>query len=171
MNRLKFLLWLVPVFLLGVGCAATRKPVSKEEKPEVKLVEDFDPMTLTDDDFIVTPRYKEPRPGEKYTFARADSTHPVPGDSGNVKMIHIQGYRIQVGAVTNQEDAVELRRQAMLNFGDANVYLIFEPPYYKIRVGDFERRRDAESFQKKAVKLGYRDAWIVRTVIEKKVRQ
>ena len=47
------------------------------------------------------------------------------------------------------------------------IYIIFELPNYKLRVGNFVNRKEAESFQKKIVRLGYRTAWIVPTMIEK----
>ena len=40
-------------------------------------------------------------------------------------------------------------------------------PNYKLRVGNFVNRKEAESFQKKIVRLGYRTAWVVPTMIEK----
>ena len=47
------------------------------------------------------------------------------------------------------------------------IYIIFELPNYKLRVGNFVNRKEAESFQKKIVRLGYRTAWVVPTMIEK----
>ena len=46
------------------------------------------------------------------------------------------------------------------------IYIIFELPNYKLRVGNFLNRKEAESFQKKIVRLGYRTAWVVPTMIE-----
>ena len=50
---------------------------------------------------------------------------------------------------------------------DKKIYIIFELPNYKLRVGNFLNRKEAESFQKKIVRLGYRTAWVVPTMIEK----
>ena len=47
------------------------------------------------------------------------------------------------------------------------IYIIFELPNYKLRVGNFLNRKEAENFQKKIVRLGYRTAWVVPTMIEK----
>lgn len=49
---------------------------------------------------------------------------------------------------------------------DQKVYIIFELPNYKLRVGDFINRKEAENIQKKIVQLGYRTAWVVPTLIE-----
>ena len=50
---------------------------------------------------------------------------------------------------------------------ETQTYIIFELPNYKLRVGNFLNRKEAENFQKKIVRLGYRTAWVVPTMIEK----
>ena len=150
------------------GCASTQNGVQQDEQQDKNatgIVEDFDPATLGDIEFVVAPKFgkeQKTRGAEQYL-----TTGDKENITGEEKILKIPGYRVQVGSMTNQGDAAEIQREAMLQFEDANVYLEFEIPYYKIRVGDFELRNDAEDLQKKAVGLGYSDAWIVRTIIEK----
>ncbi len=152
------------------GCASTQNSVQQDEqqdKNDIGIVEDFDLATLGDIEYVVEPKFgkeKKASGAERYLNLGENKLNPTVEET-----INVPGFRIQVGSMTNQEDASEIEREAMLQFEDANVYLEFETPYYKIRVGDFEHRRDAEDLQKKAVGLGYSDAWIVRTTIEKKV--
>ena len=152
------------------GCASTQNAVQQDEqqdKNDTGIVEDFDPATLGDIEYVVEPKFgKEQKASgaERYLNPGENNQNP----SVEEEIINVPGFRIQIGSMTNQEDASEIEREAMLQFEDANVYLEFETPYYKIRVGDFEHRHDAEALQKKAVGLGYGDAWIVRTTIEKK---
>jgi hypothetical protein len=46
-----------------------------------------------------------------------------------------------------------------------SVYVDFEAPNYKVRIGDFIDRKSAESLQKGLVQMGYNSAWILRTRI------
>ena len=46
------------------------------------------------------------------------------------------------------------------------IYIIFEAPNYKLRVGDFLDRDDAELMRMKLVSSNFPSAWIVRTKIQ-----
>lgn len=172
MKRSFFVLLLFSFFF---GCATTQKSTAPSNQgkaePEMKPVEDFDPVKLKDDDFVIPAKVNDfVVTGKKQTeSSNAVTTATI--DSGAVKTVQVRGYRVQIGAFRNQEDAEKVRREAMLNFENANVYLIFEPPNYKIRVGDFESRRDAEGLLQKAISMSFKDAWIVRTLVEKKVKK
>ncbi|HDL17466.1 MAG TPA: SPOR domain-containing protein [Bacteroidetes bacterium] len=163
------------IFSFFFGCATTQKskaPVNRDKaEPETQILEDFDPVELKDDDFVVPAKVNDfVAPGKIQT----EYPNAVPfanADSGEVKTVRVRGYRIQIGAFKNQEDAETVHREAMLNFENDNVYLIFEPPNYKIRVGDFEARRDAEGLLQKAISMGFKDAWIVKTLVGKEVRK
>lgn len=173
MKRIEIVVFMIILFVFG--CSSTQKTIKQEQqnlkKPNIKMVEDLDPVTLTDDDFVIKPKFEDPKPVNNVNYFQKDSTVSVESDSEMVKIINVRGFRIQIGQVINEEDAGEIRREAMLTFENANVYLIFDAPNYKIRVGDFEKRRDAEKLQDKAISLGYKDAWIVPTMIEKEVIQ
>ena len=47
-------------------------------------------------------------------------------------------------------------------FGDT-VYTDFETPLYKLRIGNFQNRKDAEEAVESISKMGAKDAWIIRT--------
>lgn len=61
----------------------------------------------------------------------------------------IDGYRIQI-FMESGNDAVEHANQVMEEFKakyvDTPIYLIFGQPYYRLRVGDFRTRLEAEKF-------------------------
>lgn len=153
-----------------MGCAASKNTVQQDppqDKNSSGIVEDLDPASLGELEYVVEPRLErqQKKPGVEQYLTPGQTE----GDTSGVEeIIKVPGFRVQIGSLSNQVDAGEIQREAMLQFEDANVYLEFEIPYYKIRVGDFEVRNDAEELQKKAVGLGYSDAWIVRTIIEKK---
>ena len=75
-----------------------------------------------------------------------------------------EGYRVQVLATRYFERADSLA-VLMKNTVSDSVYVDFEAPNYKVRIGDFIDRNSAESLQQDLVKMGYNSAWILRTRI------
>ena len=76
----------------------------------------------------------------------------------------VQGYRVQVFVSSNRENAQKIKVEAEEIFPE-RVYVPYDAPYYKVRVGDCLTRREAELLLEKAVRHGYRDAWVVRTLV------
>ncbi|MEE9168667.1 MAG: SPOR domain-containing protein [bacterium] len=169
-----FHLCMILLFWLHLSsCAGTKETALQEEKPEEPapsgIIEDIDPMSLEEIDFTVESNLNvEAESSEAYRYLTADRDDST--GATEEKLQKQPGYRVQIASVAIQEDADEIQLEAILEFEESEVYLIFETPYYKIRVGDFVIRRDAEALQEKAVELGYGDAWIVRTIITPKTK-
>ena len=75
-----------------------------------------------------------------------------------------EGYRVQVLATRYFERAESLA-VIMKNTVSDSVYVDFEAPDYKVRIGDFIDRDSAESLQQELVQMGYNSAWILRARI------
>ena len=75
-----------------------------------------------------------------------------------------EGYRVQVLATRYFERADSLA-VIMKNTVSDSVYVDFEAPNYKVRIGDFIDRDSAESLQQELVQMGYNSAWIFRARI------
>ena len=86
--------------------------------------------------------------------------------SSNEEINLIKGYRVQIVISQNEQELQDVKIEIEKSI-DEQTYIIFELPNYKLRVGNFLNRKEAESFQKKIVRLGYRTAWVVPTMIEK----
>ena len=78
-----------------------------------------------------------------------------------------EGYRVQVLATRYFERADSLA-VIMKNTVSDSVYVDFEAPNYKVRIGDFIDRDSAESLQQDLVQMGYNSAWILRSRINSK---
>ena len=76
----------------------------------------------------------------------------------------MEGYRVQVLATRYFERAHSFAI-VMKNTVSDSVYVDFETPNYKVRVGDFIERESAESLQQNLVQMGYNSAWILRSRI------
>lgn len=81
--------------------------------------------------------------------------------------INLSGFRIQIYNSTGKEardEANEVRNKFMNTFSDVKAYLIYQPPYFKIKVGDFRTKPEAYLLYKKVLEQ-YPTAYIVQDKI------
>ncbi len=76
----------------------------------------------------------------------------------------VPGYRVQIFASNTNDGAEKIASDARFKFTE-RVYVEYDPPYYKVRIGDYQNRSDAEILREKAKNLGFADAWIVQTEV------
>ncbi len=77
----------------------------------------------------------------------------------------INGYRIQLLATTSAAEADSFETE-IRKFIQDKIYIIFEAPNYKVRMGNFLHRSNAQRSLDEIHAIGYRQAWVVRTRIE-----
>ena len=82
--------------------------------------------------------------------------------------IIIEGFRVQLLATKEASKAEQLQKGLLGNLNQ-NIYIVYEAPNYKVRIGDFIDRRKAENLRKEMIKEGYTSACIIRTRIKPKV--
>ena len=83
--------------------------------------------------------------------------------------IIIEGFRVQILA-TNQLPKAEMLQKELSSILNQKVYIVFEAPNYKVRVGNFIDRSKAENFRQEILKKGYSSSWIIRTRIEPQIQ-
>jgi hypothetical protein len=160
----KNMVFIVPVVFL-LSCSTSRFGWKSEPEPtrkEVKTsqyVEDFDPGSLNDDDInpaldkAILQSAKQAKPNPP----------PIPAEKTTAETI-VNGYRIQLMATKDEDRANEMKKQAIMKF-DEKVHLVFETPYYKIRVGDCVTDKEARDLREKAVQKGFTDVMVVRSKV------
>ena len=77
----------------------------------------------------------------------------------------VRGYRIQVATSQDENDLIDIKEKLELTIKE-KIYIKFELPNYKLRIGNFDSRKKAEAYRNKVIQLGYRSAWVVPTLIE-----
>jgi len=77
----------------------------------------------------------------------------------------VKGYRIQVAISQDENDLIDIKEKLELTIKE-KIYIKFELPNYKLRIGNFDSRKKAETYRNKVIQLGYRSAWVVPTLIE-----
>jgi hypothetical protein len=85
----------------------------------------------------------------------------IPKDSLILEEETILGFRIQISSTANIDDAGSVKAAAQSLFTTDTVYVVYDPPVYKVRVGDFTTRLDANQRLSSMQEGGYPDAWIV----------
>ena len=61
---------------------------------------------------------------------------------------NISGFRIQVVISNEFEECQQSRKELQKLFPDQKTYIVHEFPFYKLRLGNFRTRKDAESYIK-----------------------
>ncbi len=145
--QIKYVLNRIPYIILIIIILFPISAQSQEWQFEVDSLRDDGPIVP----MVINPLIDGILPEIDYS----DYTNGI--DSSKV----INGFRVQVLSTKNGEIAEDLRMEliSQINY---NVKLIFEAPNYKVRVGAFTDRQDAERLRKQLYRLGYRRAWIVR---------
>jgi hypothetical protein len=85
----------------------------------------------------------------------------------NKKYPVVQGYRIQI-LMASGNDALDITEEAktifLEKYPNTPAYLTFDEPDYRVRVGDFRTRLNAEKFLDK-INRKYPGAWVIQDYI------
>jgi hypothetical protein len=85
----------------------------------------------------------------------------IPKDSLVVQEEVGQGFRIQIFSSSNVDETTLMKNLALEKLVGDSIYVVYDAPVYKVRVGDFVNRYEANQRLPEFVEKGYRDAWIV----------
>lgn len=158
MKRLTLLLCLGALASLGCLQPAVRPdgpaqaPADSLSRP-VAQDESFDPLRLPEDELLVAPRAEW----------ETTSLEAAPEAEAEVRPVSASGdFQVQLLATGDRELAEDLRLQALLLFPGEPVEVVWDPPNYKVRVGDEVARESADELKRQALRLGYREAWVVK---------
>ena len=73
------------------------------------------------------------------------------------------GFRVQIFSSSTRGSAENAQMQARVQLARDDVFIEFEPPYFKVRVGNFQTRNDAKILLEEVTEKGYETAFIVQT--------
>ena len=138
------------------GCGA-QKEAARESTPapgaELRAFEaDFNPSSL------------DPEPGTPAKASRPDSSAVADGPATDLLPAQVEtalGFRVQVFSTTNIDEASAKKTELEEAIPHERVYLEYDPPTYKIRVGNFLNRYDADRFVRYLADKGFAGAWAV----------
>ena len=164
-------------FLLLASCSGPREVADKPPAPEVTLadVETFD---------------AEPYQIEQAPQRSFELTHRVPrslmepadssAGSRSKSLVVRSGYRVQIFSGETKSNADERLQQALTWWDNEGqgldgtdslfsetlpIRIVYNAPYYKVRIGDFVDRQTAQQ-SLKLIRKRFPDAWIVPDQVE-----
>lgn len=155
---MKYLLVVVGLFL--VGCTGSKSVTKQDSHSDTKYDESFDPLTLDDNDIEFPSILTD-------VNTKDNDTSLNNKDDITAFQKEVNGFRVQIIATQDLEKATLLEEEAKSQFSinGNKTYLVFEAPLYKIRLGDFTTRNQADELKIQALKYGYREAFIVRSKV------
>ena len=171
MKRLANICSVLTALGLVIGCAKPPAQSPEQVAEPVSVTADargFDPLELPRDREIVPS--KAVRAGSitgQQALIDADQVAPEDSTVANVAIpepeidrLNSQAYRVQLYTGRVYGEARAAARVAEEIF-DQTVYVDYEVPNYKVRVGSFADRDRAIDYQQKARTAGYTNAWVV----------
>lgn len=78
----------------------------------------------------------------------------------------IPGYRIQIHFSNEREKAKEVKTKFLTKYPDMGAYESYEQPNFRIRVGDFRTKLEAQAQLKELIQNGFSSAFVVTDEIQ-----
>lgn len=73
----------------------------------------------------------------------------------------VPGFRVQVLTTQTLGKAIQVKAEADSLLPNYNVYIVYDSPYYKVRIGDFRARYEANQAVPYIAGHGFPNAWLV----------
>ncbi len=159
------------VILLGCSASTSSRYETKEEKKTETKSSEETKKEVTED-FDITPYETEiniQAPPIGTDKLPPDVWYGYKVDTASVLQRKIigttDGYRVEVISTDDIEEANRVRAEIYEKTARKEVYVIFEPPFYKVKAGDFTTKSDANDFKFKLNQLGYTEAKVVQETV------
>ncbi len=146
-----------------------KEVVIKDKETEVEIAEDFDftpyrtKLDIPKKEISIPIITSTPKSEIWYGYndAEIDTSSFL-----NKKIIDkVPGYRVLLHTTDNLEEANNLRSEIYFNIAQKEVYVVFDPPFYKVMVGDFIKYSEAKDLSFKMNQLGYTESRVVNETV------
>lgn len=77
-----------------------------------------------------------------------------------------KGYRVQVISTNSRDQAFRIKTELLSRFPDQKTYTSYQSPLFKVRIGNFIKKEDAEQFRKTLNRFYPQGVYVVEDVIE-----
>ncbi len=159
------LVLVVALLTVLTGCQGSfNRKAGEESAVRAERIED-DPLGLAADFAVVPGHAKAATAADSATGKTTGAVDKVPAVGAAATTGRVESYRIQLFTSKTYQPAMTELNIAREVF-DQKVWLDYEVPYYKIRVGDFADRESAEKYVPAAVEAGYSNAWVVKVNLD-----
>ncbi len=176
---MKFLPYIFNLFFLAIiflfySCGtSTGSRYSKERTPPENSKKEVPLSKKYPEDFNLSGYHAEINIPRTVKKSNPDSTGlwygyrstPDNSDTTQTPVKTMPGYRVQLMITDNLDDANNVRSQVYFKTNQKAAYVVFDPPFYKVEVGDFKNMADAKSLCFQLKQLGYSDARVINETI------
>ncbi|MES2649476.1 MAG: SPOR domain-containing protein [Bacteroidota bacterium] len=77
-----------------------------------------------------------------------------------------KGYRIMIMNTNNRDVAYKTRAEVLRYYPEHNVYMAYQSPYYKIKMGDFLKKADADKFKRELTSMFPQGTFVIQDIIK-----
>ena len=77
-----------------------------------------------------------------------------------------KGYRIQIVSTSNRDQAFKMKADLLTRFPEQKSYALFQSPNFKVRIGNFLKKADAEKFKLQLLKIYSTGVFVVEDAID-----
>lgn len=77
-----------------------------------------------------------------------------------------RGYRLLVINTNKRDEAIAAKTKVYTYFPDLKAYLIYQSPYFKVKVGNFRDREEADEYRIQLAKFFPKGVFIINDIIE-----
>ena len=168
MNSPKYLLFLsliqtISLFLSGCGAVSiddryAKRTYESQKSEKSGNIFDFSPYSTIPSFCVSKPKLQQNAGTYWYSYTERANDN----EKATVKA---QGYRVQVLSTDNFDEADNLKLDIYSKLHITPVYVLFESPYYKVKVGDLQESNLAYDLSFKLKQLGYKNTRIVQDSI------
>ncbi|MEO0288273.1 MAG: SPOR domain-containing protein [candidate division WOR-3 bacterium] len=124
--------------IVFAGCTKKAKTTQPTQQPSVVVIEE-------------EPKVKQPQ---------LEIVEEKPAETPVTMQTTVNEYKVQIFATYDEAKAYKVRDEAKAKFTE-DVYVEYIPPYYKVRIGHFKTKEDADRFRDLVKDKGYSDAFTV----------
>ena len=145
------------------ACAAPARKDSGIEDKRLLGEKAFDPLGFAGDDSVITGKFADRLDYlEKKNETSIDLDSLTRNSPGPAKIDTVL-YRVQIYTTKSFDDAQEYLNTVKRLFPEG-VFVEYQIPYYKVRVGEYHSAAEGEAFLDKVKQLGFENAWLVRII-------
>lgn len=77
-----------------------------------------------------------------------------------------RGYRLLVINTNKREEAIAAKTKVYTYFPDQKAYLLYQSPYFKVKVGNFKERKEADEFRQLLNRYFPKGVFVIHDIIE-----
>ncbi len=77
-----------------------------------------------------------------------------------------KGFRLMIINTNKRDEAIAAKTKVYRYFPELKAYLFYQSPYFKLKVGNFKERKEAETYQKRLNVYFPRGVFIMNDIIE-----